>query len=379
MTDIPIKRGLEGVVVTESDMSYIDGIKGILIYRGFSIEELAEKSTFEEVLYLLWHGELPDEKTLTEFSDNLSNNRKLPDGVLKTIVELADQDETPMAALRTIVSMLSGYESNVKHPIDSALVLQQGIHITAKMPTILAAFDRARNGEKIIPPRTDLSHAANFLYMLTGDEPDETKTNTLDTALILHCDHGINASTFAARVTVSTLSDLHSAIASAIGTLAGPLHGGANQRVMMMLLDIDSNNQDPITWVKEHIKNGNKIPGFGHRVYKTKDPRATILGDMSEELGAAAGDSRWHEYSTSIENYLHQEKGLSSNVDFYSASAYYQMGIPIDLYTPIFAISRIGGWVGHVIEQYSENRLIRPRANYTGPLDSKYVPIEKRQ
>jgi citrate synthase len=378
MTDASIKRGLEGVVVTESELSYIDGIKGILIYRGYSIEELAEKSSFEEVLYLLWYGELPDEKTLAEFSDNLSNNRELPVGALKAIVELADQDETPMAALRTIVSMLSGYEPNTKHPIDSNLILQQGVHITAKMPTILAAFDRARNGEEIIPPQKNLSHAANFLYMLTGEEPDETKTNTFDTALILHCDHGINASTFAARVTVSTLSDLHSAITSAIGTLAGPLHGGANQRVMMMLLEIDANNHDPITWVKEHIENGDKIPGFGHRVYKTKDPRATILGDMSEELGVAAGDRRWHEYSISIENYLGQEKGLSSNVDFYSASAYYQMGIPIDLYTPIFAISRIGGWVGHVIEQYSENRLIRPRANYTGPLDSKYLPIEKR-
>ena len=378
MTDVPIKRGLEGVVVTESELSYIDGTKGILIYRGYPIEELAEKSSFEEVLYLLWYGELPDEKTLTEFSDNLSDNRELPVGALKAIVELADQGETPMAALRTIVSMLSGYEPNTKHPIDPTLVLQQGVHITAKMPTILAAFDRVRNGEEILPPRKNLSHAANFLYMLTGEEPDETKTNTLDTALILHCDHGINASTFAARVTVSTLSDLHSAIASAIGTLAGPLHGGANQRVMMMLLEIDANNHDPITWVKEHIENGNKIPGFGHRVYKTKDPRATILGDMSEELGVAAGDRRWHEYSISIENYLDQEKGLSSNVDFYSASAYYQMGIPIDLYTPIFAISRIGGWVGHVIEQYSENRLIRPRANYTGQLDSKYLPIEKR-
>ena len=378
MTDAPVTRGLEGVVVTESELSYIDGTKGILIYRGYPIEELAEKSSFEEVLYLLWYGELPDEKTLAEFSDNLSNNRELPVGALKVIVELADQGETPMAALRTIVSMLSGYESNTKHPIDPTLVLQQGVYITAKMPTILAAFDRVRNGEEIIPPRKNLSHAANFLYMLTGEEPDETKTNIFDTALILHCDHGINASTFAARITVSTLSDLHSAITSAIGTLAGPLHGGANQRVMMMLLEIDASNHDPITWVKEHIESGNKIPGFGHRVYKTKDPRATILGDMSEELGAAAGDRRWHEYSISIENYLGQEKGLSANVDFYSASAYYQMGIPIDLYTPIFAISRIGGWVGHVIEQYSENRLIRPRANYTGPLDSKYLPINKR-
>ena len=378
MTDAPVTRGLEGVVVTESELSYIDGTKGILIYRGYPIEELAEKSSFEEVLYLLWYGELPDEKTLAEFSDNLSNNRELPVGALKVIVELADQGETPMAALRTIVSMLSGYESNTKHPIDPTLVLQQGVYITAKMPTIIAAFDRVRNGEEIIPPRKNLSHAANFLYMLTGEEPDETKTNIFDTALILHCDHGINASTFAARITVSTLSDLHSAITSAIGTLAGPLHGGANQRVMMMLLEIDASNHDPITWIKEHIESGNKIPGFGHRVYKTKDPRATILGDMSEELGAAAGDRRWHEYSISIENYLGQEKGLSANVDFYSASAYYQMGIPIDLYTPIFAISRIGGWVGHVIEQYSENRLIRPRANYTGPLDSKYLPINKR-
>ena len=378
MTDNSVKRGLDGVVVTESNLSYIDGNKGILIYRGYSIEELSEKSNFEEVLYLLCYGKLPTKKSLTEFSDNLKNNRGLPEGVLKTIAELANQDETPMAALRTIVSMLSGYEPSLTYPTDPDLVLQQGIHITAKIPTILAAFHRTRNGEKILPPRKDLSHAANFLYMLTGNEPDEVKTNTLDTALILHCDHGINASTFAARVTVSTLSDLYSAIVSAIGTLSGPMHGGANQKVMMMLLEIDESDDNPLNWVKKHLENGRRIPGFGHRVYKTKDPRATILGDMSESLGIAAGNRRWHEYSVSIEDYMNQEKGLSSNVDFYSASAYYQMDIPLDLYTPIFALSRIGGWIGHVIEQYSENRLIRPRANYTGPLDLKYLPLDQR-
>ena len=214
--------------------------------------------------------------------------------------------------------------------------------------------------------------------MLSGEEPNETTAKTLDTALILHCDHGINASTFSARVTLSTLSDLYSAITSAIGTLSGPLHGGANQNVMKMLLHIDKSNVDPIEWVKNSLQSGNKIPGFGHRVYKIKDPRATILGGMSKSLGLSSGDMRWYDYSISIESYLSQEKGLASNVDFYSGSAYYQMGIPIDLYTPIFALSRVGGWVGHSIEQLSDNRLIRPRANYIGPSDMTYIPIDER-
>ena len=378
MTKDSIKKGLEGIVVTESQLSYINGIEGVLIYRGYPIEELAEKSTFEEVLYLLWHGELPSSDLLTEFTEDLSNHREIDPGMDKIIMELADQNENSMAALRTMISMLSGYDPNKKDTKNLDVVLQQGANVTAKMPTLLAAFHRARSGKEIIPPRPDLNHAANFLYMLSGEEPNETTAKTLDTALILHCDHGINASTFSARVTLSTLSDLYSAITSAIGTLSGPLHGGANQNVMKMLLHIDKSNVDPIEWVKNSLQSGNKIPGFGHRVYKIKDPRATILGGMSKSLGLSSGDMRWYDYSISIESYLSQEKGLASNVDFYSGSAYYQMGIPIDLYTPIFALSRVGGWVGHSIEQLSDNRLIRPRANYIGPSDMTYIPIDER-
>jgi citrate synthase len=253
-----------------------------------------------------------------------------------------------------------------------------GRRITTKIPTILAAYDRIRTGAEPVEPREDLGHAANFLYMLNGQEPDEVLAETFDMALVLHADHGINASTFSAMVTASTLSDLHSAVTSAIGTLKGPLHGGANQDVMEMLQVIHESDQEPRDWIVDALNAGRRISGFGHRVYNVKDPRARILGERSKELGEAAGDLKWYRLSTEIEQFLHEEKGLAPNVDFYSASTYYQMGIPMDIYTPIFAMSRVGGWIAHVLEQYEDNRLIRPRARYVGPDHQAFVPLDER-
>ena len=377
-----LKKGLEGVLVTESDLSVIDGDAGELVYRGYTIEDLANGASYEEVLYLLWHGHLPDRSELESFAAEMGSEREVDDAVLATVRSMAEADENPMAALRTAVSMLSSTDPAPEdaEPTDEAVNLATGRRITAKIPTLIAAFTRIRNGEEPVAPREDLGHAANFLYMLNGEAPDDVLADVFDQALVLHADHGINASTFSAMVTASTLSDLHSAITSAIGTLKGPLHGGANQDVMEMLKDVDDAEQDPLDWVKTALDEGRRVSGFGHRVYNVKDPRAAILGERSKELGEAAGSLKWYEMSTTIENYLMEEKGLAPNVDFYSASTYYQMGIPIDIYTPIFAMSRVGGWVAHVTEYIDDNRLIRPRARYTGPDPSEtaFVPLDER-
>ncbi|TQQ83680.1 citrate synthase [Halonotius terrestris] len=374
-----LKRGLEGVVVAESDLSYIDGDVGELIYRGYAIEELAREASYEETLYLLWHGDLPTETELAEFSDAMAAARELDDGVLDVVRELAESDEEPMAALRTLTSTLSAYDPDADADVtDTEANNRKSRRITAKMPTALAAYNRLRNGNEPVAPREDLGHAENFLYMLNNEEPDEVLAETFDMALVLHADHGLNASTFAAMVTASTLADLHSAVTSAIGTLSGSLHGGANANVMRMLQEIDEDEKDPVQWVKNAIDRGERIAGFGHRVYNVKDPRAKILGEESEALGEAAGDTKWYEMSVAIEDYISGEKGLAPNVDFYSATTYYQMGIPIDLYTPIFAIARSGGWIAHVLEQWEDNRLIRPRAQYTGDRDAEFVPLDER-
>ncbi|NEU58531.1 citrate synthase [Halorussus sp. MSC15.2] len=375
-----VKRGLEGVVVAESGLSFINGDEGRLIYRGYEIEDLARNASYEEVLYLLWHGELPTRDELADFSESMAEERELDEDVLETVRKLAEADEQPMAAVRTAVSMLSAYdpEDADAEPTDREVNLRKGRRITAKVPTLVAAFKRIRNGNDPVEPREDLGHAENFLYMLNGEEPDEVLAETFDMALVLHADHGLNASTFSSMVTSSTLSDLHSAITSAVGTLAGPLHGGANANVMKMLKEIDESGKGTKTWVDDALDRGDRIMGFGHRVYNVKDPRAKILGEKSEELGEAAGDTKWYEMSVEIEEYMRDEKGLAPNVDFYSASTYYQMGIPIDLYTPIFAMSRVGGWIGHVLEQYDDNRLIRPRAKYTGSKQEDWVPIDER-
>jgi citrate synthase len=375
-----VKKGLEGVVVAESELSFINGDEGRLIYRGYEIEDLARNASYEEVLYLLWHGELPTADELADFSESMAAERELDADVLDTVRKLAEADEQPMAAVRTAVSMLSADdpEDADAEPTDHEVNLRKGRRITAKIPTVVAAFKRIRNGNDPVEPREDLDHAENFLYMLNDEEPDEVLAETFDMALVLHADHGLNASTFSSMVTSSTLSDLHSAVTSAVGTLAGPLHGGANANVMKMLKELDESGKDAKTWVDDALERGERIMGFGHRVYNVKDPRAKILGEKSEELGEAAGDTKWYEMSAEIEEYMQEEKGLAPNVDFYSASTYYQMGIPIDLYTPIFAMSRAGGWIGHVLEQYDDNRLIRPRAKYTGSKQEEWVPIEER-
>ena len=381
MTD-ELKKGLEGVLVAESSLSRVDGDAGQLIYRGYTIDDLAENTSFEEVLYLLWYGHLPTQSELDDFTQSMAKERHLDDGVHDIIETLANADEEPMAAIRTITSALSAYDPDVDadaDPTDLDANLRKGRRITAKMPTALAAFTRRRNGKKPVDPRDDLSHAANFLYMLNDEEPDDVLEETFDMALVLHADHGLNASTFSAMVTASTLADLHTAITSGIGTLSGSLHGGANQDVMEMLKELDDSeaDPDPLEWVETAIENGRRIPGFGHRVYNVKDPRAKILGGYAKSL-AEASDMKWYDYSVAIEDHLMNDKGLAPNVDFYSASMYYQMGIPLDIYTPIFAISRVGGWIAHVLEQYDDNRLIRPRARYVGDENKTVTPIHER-
>jgi citrate synthase len=374
-----LKKGLEGVLVAESELSFIDGDEGKLVYRGYTIEDLARDASYEEVLYLLWHGELPTREDLDAFRADMASHREVDDDVLDLVADLADADADPMAALRTAVSELSAFDGDSDaEPTDREANLRKGKRITAKIPTIVSAFARLRDGDDVVDPREDLDHAANFLYMLNDEEPDDVLADVFDQALVLHADHGLNASTFSAMVTSSTLADVHSAVTSAIGTLSGSLHGGANANVMRMLQEVDDSDKDALQWVQDALDRGDRVMGFGHRVYNVKDPRAKILGERSEELGEAAGDTKWYEMSVAIEDYMAEEKGLAPNVDFYSASTYYQMGIPVDIYTPIFAMSRVGGWVGHVLEQYEDNRLIRPRARYTGEEDRDFPTFDER-
>ena len=376
-----IHKGLEGIVVTESDLSYIDGSEGRLVYRGYDIDDLAREACYEEVLHLLWHGHLPDADELATFKRRMAEERSVDDEVIDTVRALAVAEESPMAALRTVASQLSAYDDDAADdvdPTDVAANVRKGRRLTAKLPTVIAAFARLRNGHEPVAPDEDLDHATDFLRMLNDERPDDVLAETFDMALVLHADHGINASTFSAMVTASTLADLHSAITSAIGTLGGGLHGGANQNVMRMLQEVDESDHDPVEWARRALEEGRRIPGFGHRVYDVKDPRARILGEQTERLGEAADDRRWYEYSVALEEFMTEQKGLAPNVDFYSASTYYQMGIPIDVYTPIFAMSRVGGWVAHVLEQYGDNRLIRPRARYTGHKTREFTPLEER-
>jgi len=365
MSTAVASKGLEGIVAANSGICWIDGDAGVLAYRGIDIHELAENSSFEETTYLLWNGRLPNALALREFSSQLALARSLD----KRIIELLKSfptSATPMEVLRTAVSALSFYDADEKDNSHDANV-RKAYNLTAQIAMIVAIYDRIRKGKEIVPPDRSLSHAANFLWMLNGVKPSETATHTLDIALILHADHELNASTFAARVIAATLSDIHSAITGAIGALKGPLHGGANEGVMRLLLTIDKAGADPVEYVKGMLDARQKISGFGHRVYKTEDPRATHLRRMSEQLGKDAGQPKWFEMSRAIELYINKEKKLNANVDFYSASTYATLGIDIDLYTPIFALSRISGWAAHVIEQLDDNRLIRPRAEYIGP------------
>jgi citrate synthase len=372
----PKAAGLEGVVVADSEISYVDGQEGRLVYRGYSIEELAERSSFEETTKLLLDGELPDGRALREFERDLAAERDL-DGETLDAVRRFPPGADPMSALRTAVSLI-GLTDPDRSDDGREATRRKGIRLIARTPTLVAAFDRARRGFAPLAPRGDLGHAANFLYLLRGSEPDPEDARVLDVCLVLHAEHGMNASTFAARVTAATLSDIHSAITSAVGTLKGPLHGGANEAVMKMLLEIDRRGVEPAAHIREMLSAGSKVMGFGHRVYKTMDPRAPILRRFSRELGERTGDDRWYRMSEEILTTMQREKGIDPNVDFFSASTYHALGIPADLFTPIFAIARISGWVAHVEAQYANNRLIRPRARYVGKRDLRYVPVGER-
>jgi len=375
-TVLPIK-GLEGIIATKSAICWIDGDAGVLSYRGIDIHQLAEHSNFEETTYLLWFGVLPTASQLADFSKELAFSRALNWRIYEFLRNVPT-DATPMEVLRTAVSLLSLYDPDEKDSSHESNV-RKSYRLTSQIAMIVAIFDRIRKGKTIIDPDRSLSHSANFLRMLNGVNPSETATRALDVALILQADHELNASTFAARVIASTFSDIHSAVVGAIAALKGPLHGGANAETMKLLVAIDEAGADPVEYVKQMFEQKKKISGFGHRVYRTEDPRATHLRRMSEDLSRSAGNTKWFDMSRKIELYVNAEKKLNANVDFYSASTYTALGVEIDLFTPIFAISRIAGWTAHVIEQLDDNRLIRPRADYIGPpYPQPYIPIEKR-
>jgi citrate synthase len=370
-------KGLEGIVATTSSICWIDGDAGVLAYRGIDIHKLAEESNFEETTYLLWNGRLPKAAELDAFHKELAKARVLDPKIVE-LLRSFPKDVTPMEVLRTAVSALSCYDPDEKDNSHAAN-LRKSFRLTAQIAMLVAIYDRIRKGKPLVEADPSLSHAGNFLWMLNGEKPSETATRTMDVALILHADHELNASTFAARVIAATLSDIHSAITGAIGALKGPLHGGANEAVMRMLFAIDKNGEDAVEHVKAMLAAKKKISGFGHRVYHTEDPRATHLRRMSEALSKSAKNTKWFDMSRAIEKYINAEKKLNANVDFYSASTYTTLGIDIDLFTPIFAVSRISGWAAHVIEQHDDNRLIRPRADYIGAeYPAEYTPMEKR-
>ena len=370
------KEGLEDVVAADSAICYIDGTRGILSYRGIDIHDLAENSSFEEVCYLLWEGRLPRRDDLETLSRSLGGERTLPPEMLTLLTSLVPH-LTPMDAVRTMVSALAETDPDVR---DMSLPgnRRKAVRLTGQIATIVAAHHRIRERKPVVEPDSSLPHAQDFLRMLNGTKPTPEAARAFDMALVLHADHELNASTFAARVTAATLADMHSAITSAVATLKGPLHGGANEAVIKMLIEMGSLERvDDV--LHEKLARKEKIMGFGHRVYHTEDPRATHLRAMSKALAESSGDTRWYDMSRRIEKIMNEEKKLNSNVDFYSASVYSMLGIPPDLFTPIFAVSRISGWAAHVLEQYEHNRLIRPRAEYIGPeYPQPYVPVEKR-
>lgn len=373
--------GLEGIVVAQTRLSAINGEQGELIYAGYEIDDLARNTTFEEVAYLLWNGKLPNAGELEGLNRELAAERALSDEILDLLRSFPKGAEA-MASLRTAVSALSLHDPEADDNSDEAN-RRKALRLTARMPTIIAAYDRIRNGKDPIAPRDGLSTAANFLYMLNGEEADELRVRTFDAALVLHAEHGMNASTFSARVTAATQSDLYSAIVSAIGTLKGPLHGGANMRVMEMLNAIDESHQEPADWVHSALERGDRVMGFGHRVYKAVDPRATVLRELADAIMSGKAETRWLDLSDKVRAAMGREmeergKKIYPNVDFFSASVYTTLGIATDLFTPIFAMSRVTGWTAHLFEQYANNRLIRPKAEYTGPRGLKVEPLEQR-
>jgi citrate synthase len=367
--------GLEDVVITTSTICFIDGDKGILRYRGYDVNELGEKSTYEEVSYLLLYGQLPTAPQLKEFSDALRKNRSIPEPLITILKTLPPQTD-PMAWLRTGVSASAAFDPESEENSEPAN-LRKTIRLVAQAATLTAAIERIRKNQPIIAPDPSLDHASNFLYMLTGKKPDELSRKAMDLALILQADHELNASTFAGRVTVSTLSDIYSAATSAVGTLKGPLHGGANQRVMEMLEKVGS-VENAEKFIHEQLAAKKKVMGFGHRVYTTLDPRAAILKKMSRDLSQKIGPAKWYEMSEKMEQMMLQEKHINANLDFYSATVYRYLGIATDLFPLIFATSRMIGWCTHFIEQYKNNRLIRPLTQYVGPQGLHYTPLTNR-
>ena len=370
-----INKGLDGIVAFSTTKSFIDGRNGDLIYAGYNIDTLAKHSTFEEVCYLLWNDKMPNKEELDDLSHKLQNRRELPP-VVVSYLNNVDRESKPMSVLRTATSMLS--ETDIHLPDDS--YYEKAINITAKLPTIIAAFSRIRDGKEMIQPKKTGSTAYNFLYMLNGTEPGVHAVKTLDLCLILHAEHGMNASTFTCRTVAGTLSDLYSAVTAAIGTLKGPLHGGANTAVMKTLLELEAQGEkaDAIAFTKDKLAKKEKIMGFGHRVYKTFDPRARHLQGMAKSLSVETGHEELYTWSMDMLNTMKNEKNIDPNVDFFSATVYYSMGIQPDLYTCIFTMSRISGWTGHYMEQANNNRLVRPRALYVGAKNLDWVPVEDR-
>lgn len=373
--------GLEGIVVAQTKLSAINGEKGELIYGGYDIDDLARNTTFEEVVYLLWNGKLPSQSELEDLKKQLAAERVLGED-LESLLRAVPKDANPMAVLRTAISAMALHDSEADDNSEEAN-RRKALRITAKMPTIIAAYDRIRNGKDPVAPRSDLTTAGNFLYMLWDKDPEELQVRTMDAALVLHAEHGMNASTFSARVTAGTLADLYSAVVSAIGTLKGASHGGANMRVMEMLKEIDESGEDPAKWVHDALEKKERIMGFGHRVYKAVDPRATVLRELADEIMGGEESTKWLDLSDKVRAAMRKEmderqKSIYPNVDFFSASVYTTLGIEMDLFTPIFAMSRVAGWTAHLFEQYANNRLIRPKAEYTGPRGLKVAPLTER-
>ena len=367
--------GLRGVVAAQSAIGDVNGDEGILIYQGYNIHDLAENSTFEETVFLLWNGRLPKADELEDLEKQFQANYDAPREVLE-MMKSFPKEADPMDVLRTLVSALDFYDKE-GHGTEREAAMKTAIKLTGQLPTLVAAWDRIRNGKDAIAPDKSLSIAENFLYMLRGEKADADEARMFDICLILHADHELNASTFTTRVVAGTLADIYGAVTAGIAALAGPLHGGANTAVMKTLIEIDSvENVEP--WLDKALEEKRKVMGIGHAVYKTEDPRATWLRKFSKQMGEKTGTTKWFEMSEKLEKLMFEKKGMYPNVDFYSASTYYLMNIPLDLYTPIFAISRISGWAGHILEQYSNNKLIRPRAEYIGERDLKYKAIETR-
>ena len=376
----PVKaRGLEGVVALDTELSFIDGQAGELVYRGYDIRELAGSVSFEETLYLLWKGELPNKSQLDELNKQIRAERSVPAELIEHLKNHTPKDANAMAVLQATVAMLGTYDEDIDNsPVDLDSSTRQSIRLIAKIPTILAAFARIRQGKDVVAPKGEGSTAFEFLRMLNGEAPGEKAEEIMDICLVLHAEHGLNASTFTGRVIGATLSDVYSSVAGAIGALKGPLHGGANIKVMQMLKDIDASGQSTLEYVTEKLEKKERLMGFGHRVYKTIDPRAVILRDLLKGLSEEKGEMKWYDMSNTLMDTVVKEKGINPNVDFFSASVYHLVGIETDLFTPIFAMSRTAGWTAHLLEQWSDNRLIRPRAEYVGPKGKKVTPIADR-